>query len=106
MREAPFVLPAALHFDVTTAHGLIEAIGGRAAVAGMCSTTATEVERWSITGRIPAGWHLQFFGESLFGGNSVDPRVFGFAASDRAAQGLSRLMWLARRASINGGVNG
>jgi len=105
MHDAPFILPAALHFDVTSTYGLVDALGGAAAVASICSTAPTEVERWSITGRIPAGWHLQFFGEALFAGKSVDPRVFGFNTSDRAAQGLSRLMWLAHRATIDGGAD-
>lgn len=62
-------------YDITTAYGLIEALGGFAAVAESLSIREAAVERWAVTGNISTGWHLRAFCEAYLLGKSTDPDV-------------------------------
>jgi hypothetical protein len=95
-------------YDITTAYGLNEALGGFAAVAESCGITEAAVERWAVTGSISTGWHLRAFGEAFLLGKTTAPEVFQMGEWCRGAHGLARLMWLAKlgkQAQEEGGAN-
>jgi len=95
-------------YDITTAYGLIQALGGFTAVAERVWTTEARVEQWAVTGSIPTGWHLRAFGEAYFLGKTVAPDVFQMGDWCPGAHGLARLMWDAkhgREAREEGGAH-
>ena len=52
-------------YDINTAAGLFEALGGDKAVARELGVPATEPRRWAISGCIPPGWHLRLYAKTL-----------------------------------------
>ena len=51
------------------------------------------VKDWTISGRMPMGWHLRLFAKLAAMGKTVDPAIFGFDANAEEAQALNRLMF-------------
>lgn len=78
-------------YDIKTVAGLVEAVGGEAAIANELGVNVDDVHEWIINGQIPPGWHLRLFGHASALGKSVGPKVFGLH-TDSAAIGLSMLM--------------
>ena len=79
---------AALRLQIVA--GLIEALGGEAAIARELDVAPADVHTWVITGHIPPGWHLRLFGHASALGTSVGLKVFDLHI-DAAAIGLSML---------------
>ena len=95
---------AYVHYDINTAAGLIDVLGGEEAVAVKFDTTAQAVETWAISGHIHNGWHLRLFAIVNALGKTISPEVFGFLHNDEVALALSDLMRAAHRPE-EGGAN-
>lgn len=59
---------------------LVEALGGREAVAAYCLITPNQVARWERTGEIPTGWHYRFAIKARQRGYALDETVFGIVS--------------------------
>ena len=69
---------------ITTAHHLIEALGGCEAVAKIChDIDPQKVREWALTGEIPPGLHFRLFVRAWAMGEVVSPEVFGTFQQDR-----------------------
>jgi hypothetical protein len=82
--QSKHVLPSGLYWPyITTAHGLVEALGGPKEVAKLCSTDAERVREWTLTGDIPRGWHFRLFVKAWALGEVVSPKVFAIFEEDQ-----------------------
>lgn len=88
--------PAYFHYDINTAAGLIELLGGEDAVAEEFDITSEAVRKWAISGHIQTGWHLRLFAMVCALGKTISPSVFGLREDDEEAVALSDLMMAAR----------
>jgi hypothetical protein len=94
LRENPPGRPYPLYrYDVETAYGLAEAFGGIDGLADYTDAAPQAVKDWTISGRMPMGWHLRLFAKLAAMGKTVDPAVFGFDANAEEAQALNQLMF-------------
>ena len=93
------------HYDIKTAAGLVDALGGEEAVAEEFGVTAQSVRGWEISGHIPNGWHLRLFAMVNALGKTISPTVFGLREDDEEAVALSDLMRAAHRPA-EGGAHG
>lgn len=101
----PATLPLAMHFDIATAFGLIEAFGGFDETSRSYDVAPEAARNWATTGNIPTGWHLRMFAHAWSLGKTTDPLVWGFEAQDPAFLSLSELQLHARRSAAMGGAH-
>ncbi len=93
---------AYVHYDINTAAGLVDVLGGEEAVAKAFGVTPQSVRAWGISGHIPNGWHLDLLVKVFALGRTISPSVFGFDDDDEVAQGLTALMRAAHRPEEGG----
>ena len=101
-RAAPTRYTSATHYDIKTATGLVDALGGEDAVAKEFGVTPQSVRAWGISGHIPNGWHLRLFAWVCVINKTISPSVFGFRDRNKAGLALSDLMMAARRDAEGG----
>jgi hypothetical protein len=94
-----------MHFEITTALGLFEALGGIEATSKSYDLAMPGIHKWAVTGNIPTGWHLRMFAHAWSLGKTTDPRVWGFESADPAYHNLAELQWLPRRGAQIGGTH-
>ena len=95
-RAAPTRHTSGTYYDINTAAGLVDFLGGEEAVAEEFGITAQSVRTWGISGHINNGYHLRLFGMVNALGKTISPSVFGFLYDDEAGLALSDLMMAAR----------